>query len=145
MVHLLNMFLESGILVSSMSTVKEDTDGCAKKFMCDLAIYLMTVLSYSYGIITDHVINSPGHGNNVVDGINATDKRYLKGKMEVIGKLASNNTTFIGILPSASKDVSIKFSDQCLHIINNKEILNGIKVSKKMQKRQSKFKYQSQI
>ena len=40
--------------------------------------------------------------------------------MELIGKLAVNDTTNIGILTSDSKDVSIKFVDQCLHILNNK-------------------------
>ena len=35
------------------------------------------------------------------------------------------------MLPSPSKYASIKFSDQCLHILNNKEILNGLKGSKK--------------
>ena len=38
----------------------------------------MTVLSSSYGIIMDIAINEPVHGNNVVDGINAADKRYWK-------------------------------------------------------------------
>ena len=89
----------------------------------------MTVLSSSYGIIMDCIVNEPGHGNNVADGINATDKRYFKGTMELIGKLLSNNTTNIGMIPSASKAVSIKFADQCLHILNNKEILNGLKDS----------------
>ena len=65
------------------------------------------------------------------------DKRYLKGKMELMGKLESNNTTNIGMLTSASKYVSINFADQCLHIINNKEILNGLKGSTKMKKIQS--------
>ena len=51
--------------------------------------------------------------------------------MEVIGKLASNNISNIGILPSASKYVLIKFAYQCIHIINNKEILNGLKGSTK--------------
>ena len=69
----------------------------------------MTVLSSSYGVIMDRAINAPVHGKNVVDGLNATNKRYLKGKMELMGKLASNNTTNIGMLPSASKYVSIKF------------------------------------
>ena len=32
-------FVESCILVSSMSKVWEDTDGCANKYGCDLAIY----------------------------------------------------------------------------------------------------------
>ena len=69
----------------------------------------MTVLSYSHVIIMDRAMDAPGHGNNVADGFNATDKHYLKGEMELIGKLSSNNTTNIGMLPSASKDVSIEF------------------------------------
>ena len=59
--------------MSGMSTVWEDTGGCAKKYRCTLAIYLMTVLSSSYGIIIDRAINAPGHGNNFVDGLNATE------------------------------------------------------------------------
>ena len=81
MVNLLEIFLGSGKLVSGMSTIWEDTDVCTKQYMCALAIYLMTVLSYSYGIIMDHAINAPGHGNNVVDGLNAMDKIYLKGEI----------------------------------------------------------------
>ena len=84
-----------------MSIVWEDTDGCAKKYRCDLAIILMTVLSYLYGIIMNHVNNAPGHGKNVVDVINATEKYYLKEQMELLGKLSSYNTSKIGILPSA--------------------------------------------
>ena len=80
----------------------------------------MDVLSYSYGIIMDHTINAPGNGKNVVDELNATYKRYLKGKMELIGKLGSNNTTNIAMLTSDSKDVYIKFAYQCLEILNNK-------------------------
>ena len=66
--------------MSGISTVWEYTNGCAKQYRSDLDIYLMTVLSSSYGIIMDRAINAPGHGKNVVDGINAKDKLYLKGK-----------------------------------------------------------------
>ena len=48
----------------------------------------------------DRAINAPGHGRNVVDGLNATDKCYLKEHMEIIGKLASNYISKIGMLPS---------------------------------------------
>ena len=65
--------------------------------------------------------------------------------MEIIGKFGSNDSINIEILFSASKYVSIKFSYKCLHILNNKEILNGIKGSTQMQKRESLFKYQSRI
>ena len=93
----------------------------------------------------DLAINAPVLGNNVVDGLNTTDKHYLKGEMELIGKLVSKYNTKIGIIPSASRDVSIKFPDQCLYILDNKEILNGLKYSKKMQKRESPIKYYSRI
>ena len=80
----------------------------------------MTVLSYSYGIIMYHTINTPGYGNNFVDGINETEKHYLKEQMELIDKLASKNKSKIGMITSASNDVSIKFVDQFIHMINNK-------------------------
>ena len=65
--------------------------------------------------------------------------------MELIGKVTSKDNTKIVMLPSALRHVSINFADQCLHILNNKEILNGIKGNKKMEKIESLFKYQSRI
>ena len=103
-----------------MSTVWEDTDGCAKQYRCALAIYVMTLLSSPYGIIMDRAINETGHGNNLVDELNATERRYLEGEIELIGKLVGNNTTHTGMCFSASKYVSVKFADQCLHVLNNK-------------------------
>ena len=123
---------ESGLLVSAMSRVREDIDGCAKQYMRDLNLYLMTVLSYSYGIIMDLVINAPGHWKNVFVGINSTEKRYLKGEIEPVVKLTSNDTSKVGMLPSDSKDVSIIFTEQFLHITNNKYRFNGLKGGKKM-------------
>ena len=82
-IHMLICFIyskkvESVILVSGMSIVWEDTDGCANQYRFYLFIYLMTVLLSSYAIIMDHEINAPYHVNNVVDGLNANDKHYLK-------------------------------------------------------------------
>ena len=54
-----------------MSTVCEDTNNCTNKYRCALAIYLITALSSSYGIIMDRSIDASGHGNNVVDRFNA--------------------------------------------------------------------------
>ena len=47
-------------------------------------------------------------------------KTLFEGEMELIGKLIINNNTKVGMIPSASKDVYIEFSYQCLHILNNK-------------------------
>ena len=37
----------------------------------------MSVMSQTYSIIFDRVISAPGHGKEVVDGLNAVDKRYI--------------------------------------------------------------------
>ena len=90
-------------------------------------------------------MNTPGHVNNIVDGLNATGKFDLKEQMELIGQLSSNEISNIGMLPSAPKDVSVKFADQFIHIINDKYSLNGLKSSTKIQKRESLLKYQSRF
>ena len=61
-----------------MSTVWEYINVCAKKYRCVLDKYLMNVLSSSFCIIMNNAINATGHRNNIVDGLNATDKNYLK-------------------------------------------------------------------
>ena len=68
---------------------------------------------------------------NNFEGLNVSYKRDLKGQMEIIGKLASNKTSNIGILPSASENAFIKLVYECIHILNNKEMLNGLKGSTK--------------
>ena len=65
--------------------------------------------------------------------------------MDLVVKLSSKDTSNIGILPIASKCVSINFADQCIHIINNKYRLNAIKGITKIQNRESLLKYQSCI
>ena len=56
-----------------MSPVWEYTESCAKKYRCDLSIYLIPLLLSSYGITMYRTINAPVHGKNVVDRINATE------------------------------------------------------------------------
>ena len=60
----------------------------------------------------DFAINVPGCVSNVVDGLNAAEKRYLKGEMETLGKLSSNNASKIRMLHSASIYVFIEFVEQ---------------------------------
>ena len=60
--------------------------------------------------------------------------------MELLGKLASKNKSNIRVNPSISKDVSIKLSEQCLSILDNKDRLNGLKSGTKIQNIESLFK-----
>ena len=56
--------------------------------------------------------------------------------MEIFGKLESTNTLKIGMLPSASKYVFNKISEQYKYILDNKDRVDGLKLSTKMWKRE---------
>ena len=63
--------------MSTLSTIWGNTDGCAEQYRCATALYLMSVLSRCHSIIFDHGISAPGHGKELVDGINSIYKRYM--------------------------------------------------------------------
>ena len=63
--------------MSALSTTWENNDGCPEQYRCATALYLMTVLSQHHSIIFDWGISAPGHGQQVVDGINVIYKRYM--------------------------------------------------------------------
>ena len=47
-------------------------------------MYLISVMSQCYSIIIDRGIGAPGHGKEVVDGINAVDKCYIYRLMSTV-------------------------------------------------------------
>ena len=70
--------------MSTLSTIWENTDGCAEQYICDTALYLMSVLSQRHSIIFDRDISALGHGKEVVDGLNAIEKRYMYQLMSTV-------------------------------------------------------------
>ena len=74
---LISLLRNKRLLTTSLSTIWENTDGCAEKYKCASALYLMSVISQTYSLIIDQGISANGHGKEVVDGLNAVDKRYI--------------------------------------------------------------------
>ena len=65
------------LLTTSLIKIWEKTDGCDEQYRCASALYLLSVMSQCYSIIIDRSIIAPGHGKEVVDGLNAFGKRYI--------------------------------------------------------------------
>ena len=61
----------------------DQTDGCVKQYRCSIAYYMMSYLSKLYQIVLDRAVDTPGHGKDVVDGINAVQKRYLSTSLRM--------------------------------------------------------------
>ena len=60
--RLMSLLKNKKVLKTSLSTIWENTDGCAEQYRCDSALYLMSVMSQTYPIIIDRGISAPGHG-----------------------------------------------------------------------------------
>ena len=75
--HLIELLKEQKLLTSTLSKIWENTDNCADKYRCSSALYLMSVMSQCYSVIIDRGISAPGHGKEVVDGLNAIGNSYL--------------------------------------------------------------------
>ena len=72
------------LLTRSLSTIWGKNDGCDEQYRCVSTLYLMSVILQCYSIIIDRGISAPGHGKEVVDGINYFDKRYIYQLMSTI-------------------------------------------------------------
>jgi hypothetical protein len=62
-------------------TMFDNTDGCAKQYRCATAIHLLSMLATEFNITINRSVGAPGHGKDLVDGLNACDKQYLKKMM----------------------------------------------------------------
>ena len=74
---LIEMLKEQKLLTSTLSTIWGNNDGCAYQYICDSALYLTSFFSQFLAIIMYRGISAPGHGKEVVDGLNSIDKRYI--------------------------------------------------------------------
>ena len=67
-----------------MSTIWENTDGCVDKYRCATALYLLYMFAHAYKIIIDYGVGASAHDREVVDGLNATNKRCCTMLMETV-------------------------------------------------------------
>ena len=93
--HMTSMLneLKKGNKLKPKCTIWESTDGCCKQYRCGASLYFLSLLSSNFNINIDRMIGAPGHGKDIVDAINACDKRYLKEKMCMIGTPEADNST----------------------------------------------------
>ena len=109
------------------SILYDETDGCGKQYRCGTAIYLLTVLASQYGIVIDRDIGDPGHGKDLVDGLNSTEKCFIRGKMCLIGSPEANDGEKRMAAHSMVDGAENSFSDECDRICLDEAILCGVK------------------
>ena len=72
--RLIGLLKARKLLASVLSKIWVNTGGCADKYRCASTLYIMSVMYQCYSVIIDRGISSPGHGKDVVNGINTIGK-----------------------------------------------------------------------
>ena len=54
-----------------------NSDGCAAQYRCSTAFFFLSFLANKHDIKIDRAIRCPGHGIDIVDGVNGSTKTEL--------------------------------------------------------------------
>mmetsp|Transcript_39227 Transcript_39227/g.95297 ORF Transcript_39227/g.95297 Transcript_39227/m.95297 type:complete len:477 (-) Transcript_39227:173-1603(-) len=106
----------------------EDTDGCSKQYRCGNALYLLSLLACTYSITIDRAIGAPGHGKEVVDGLNAVDKRYLTVNMRFIHHPEVDDDNQGKMIANTMKgDEKVSLAEECARLCSCESRVDGVK------------------
>ena len=86
------------------------------------------------------MIGVPCHGKNLVDGINASDKRYLKGKICMIETPEVNNCSKRIQVHSMIGNSHYSFSEKCKRLCECSDRENEAKSYSKYKRREAECK-----
>ena len=137
MTVLLKQLKEIGELCAGM-TLWDYTDGCMKQYRCGTALYLLSVLATTFGITTSRAIGAPGHGKDVVDALNATDKIFLRKKMCMIGTPEAKDGASRMAAHSMLGDAKMSLAEESQRLCSDPARFTGVKGhGGKLQKREA--------
>ena len=117
-------------------TLFDNTDGCASQYRCGNALFLLSLLASAYGIVIDRAIGAPGHGKDLIDGMNAVDKRFLQEAMRRLAKAAGDEESN-RMEPSTMVEGEAKsLAAECIRLCSDKSRAEGVKSAGKYAKRE---------
>ena len=133
---LIQSLKESGT-IGQRATMWDETDGCTKQYRCAKAFWLLSYLAQKYDITIDRAIGAPGHGKDIVDGINATNKKYLASMMCMTGTPESNDSKKRMATESMTETASKSLAVEAQRLLSLDSRIQGVKGDKKHAKRES--------
>ena len=115
----------------------DQTDVCAQQYRCSIAYFLMSYLSKSYQIVLARVIDTPGNGNDVVDGFNAAQKRYLATYLRMSSTPEKKNHSNRMCTDSMTEKGELIFAEEFKSLLDLRDEI-GTTGDKKHAKREAK-------
>jgi hypothetical protein len=112
-------------------------DRKVRKHRCGNSIYINLLLSSVHGIVIDQATGAPGHGKDIVDVINAIGKKYLAGKMCLIGTPEANNGPTMMQAASMLENASTSLAAESVRLCTEESRVRGVKGYAKHAKREA--------
>jgi hypothetical protein len=131
--------MEKGVLHGGW-TVYNATDGCGKQYRSAMTLYLLSLIATEFDLTIDRTIGAPGHGKDIVDSLNVTNKMYLKKQMCMIGMPESNDTQKRMEANSMTETAALSLVEECAQLCSRREQAKGVKGDVKLRKWEEKAK-----
>ncbi len=113
-----------------------NTDGCAKQYRCATALHLLSMLSAKYNITIGRAVAAPGHGKDLIDGLNAVDKMYLKELMMRTSVAGEANEDRKIKSHSVEEGSAVSIAEEAARLCQIDARAEGAKSNRKHQKRE---------
>ena len=94
-------------------------------------MYLLSVIAVAYGSTIDQAVGAPGHGKDKVDGLNATDKRFLKELMAQTQTPEEDERDIIMSDAAMIEGNSTSIAEQCVWLCSAQSRTQGVKSDSK--------------
>ena len=101
---------------------------------------LLSVLARKYELIIDRAVDAPGHGNGVVDGIQGSEKNFIRRKMCMTNKNGIDSQEDRMEAAQISDDTPTSFAKECIRLCSAESRKMNVITHKKNKKREESRK-----
>ena len=133
--------LESNRITSGVSTIFENTDGSGTQYRNGTGMSHQSGLAVKFQVVIDRAVGAPGHGKDVVDGLNAVDKRYLRKAMLRADHPEADSTYNSVDWHTATVGGNVSFAQGCMTTLQYHADNIANQLSSKGFKRENERKY----
>jgi hypothetical protein len=134
--EVLILYLKNQSALKEGGYMFDNTDGCAKQYRCATALHLLSMLSVKHNITIDRAVAAPGHGKDLIDGLNAVDKMYLKELMMRTSVAGEANEDRKIKSHSVEEGSAVSIAEEAARLCQIDARAEGAKSNRKHQKRE---------
>jgi hypothetical protein len=129
-------YLKNQSVLRESGYVFVNTDGCAKQCRCATSLHLLSMLSIKHNITINRAVAAPGHEKDLIDGLNAVGKMYLKELMMRTGVAGEDEEDQKIKSHSMEEGAAVLIAEEAAQLCQIDTQAEGAKSNRKYRKRE---------